>query len=354
LISGKRKTFRNKEYILIDAIDDLERSITLDTKTAEKIGFNEASQVLAEAKRRIESVIIGKAEAVELALTAFLARGHVLVEDLPGTGKTTLAKTIAKALGCDFKRIQFTPDLMPSDVTGLNYYNTKTGEFEFRPGPVLTNVLLADEINRTTPRTQSALLEAMEEKQITVDGVTRMLPQPFLVLATQNPVESEGTFPLPFAQQDRFLLKIKLGYPGRSDEAEILDKHAFGNILDLMEPVLDPDRALKVLEMTQHVYMEDSLVQYILDFVDMTRRHDAVELALSPRASISMVRAAKAWALLKGRDYCLPDDIKMLCIPVFAHRIKLKKTENYKGRQIEDFVKQLLDKIPVPLKGREQ
>jgi len=316
-------------------------------------GFNEASRLMSLIKTQIESVIIGKQEAVELALTAFLARGHVLLEDLPGTGKTTLAKTMARSLGCDFKRIQFTPDLMPSDITGMNFYNTRTGEFEFRPGPVLTNVLLADEINRTTPRTQSALLEAMEEKQVTVDGVTRPLQQPFLVLATQNPVESEGTFPLPLAQQDRFLLRIKLGYPAKTDEATILQKHVFGDPVASLAPVLSRAQVLQVQEMTQHVHLEEALVQYILDFVEATRQSEVVALALSPRASIGMVKAAKALALLKGRDYVLPDDIKLLCLPVFAHRIKLKQAEKYKGWQAEDFLNQLLTTIPLALKERQ-
>lgn len=331
-----------------------EGDLLLTGQNSADIGYNEALRLIDLVKNQIESVIIGKKDAVELAMTAFLARGHVLLEDLPGTGKTTLAKTIARSLGCDYKRIQFTPDLMPSDVTGMNYYNTRTGEFEFRPGPVLTNVLLADEINRTTPRTQSALLEAMEEKQVTVDGVTRPLRRPFLVLATQNPVETEGTFPLPIAQLDRFLLKINLGYPLKADEAIILQKHAYGDALESLKEVLNPDQVLSIQEMTQHVHLEETLVQYILDFVEITRRHEAVELALSPRASISMVRAAKAMALLKGRDYVLPDDIKLLCIPVFAHRIKLKKSENYKGLRVEDFLKQVLEKMPVSTKEYEQ
>ncbi|MFZ7103017.1 MAG: AAA family ATPase [Peptococcaceae bacterium] len=309
--------------------------------------------LINQLKKQITSVVIGKDEAVELALAAFLAQGHVLVEDMPGTGKTTLAKTIARSLGCDYNRIQFTPDLMPSDVTGMNYYNTKSGEFEFRPGPVFTNILLADEINRTTPRTQSALLEAMEEKQITVDGVTRSLERPFLVLATQNPVETEGTFILPYAQLDRFLLKIKLGYPQRSDETIILNKHAFGNILESIEPVLNPLLAAKLQESTEHVYLADSLVEYILDLVEATRKHAAIELALSPRASISMVKAAKAVALLKGREYVIPDDVRLLCIPVLAHRLKLRKQEKYKGLEADTFLRQLMEKLPLPLKERE-
>lgn len=312
-----------------------------------KDDFSRAFKLLTQVQQQIESIIIGKTGAVELTLAAFLARGHVLVEDLPGTGKTTLAKTVARCLGCDFKRIQFTPDLMPSDVTGMNYYNLKTGEFEFRPGPLATHVLLSDEINRATPRTQSALLEAMEEKQVTVDGVTRPLLRPFLVLATQNPVEMEGTFPLPAAQQDRFMLTVKLGYPERTDEAAIIDKHAFGSYLQSFKPVLNPTLAVQLQEMVEHVYLEDSLLQYILDLVEATRRDETVGLALSPRASISMVRAAKAMAMLLGRNYVLPDDLKRLAVPVFAHRLKLKKTELYKGRQAEDFLKQLLEKLPL-------
>jgi len=321
----------------------------LESGNSKQIGFKEATKLILKVQRQIEAIIIGKSEAIELALAAFLARGHVLVEDLPGTGKTTLAKTIARSLGCDFKRIQFTPDLMPSDVTGINFYNTKTGDFEFRSGPIMTNVLLADEINRATPRTQSALLEAMEEKQVTVDGVTRFLRQPFLVLATQNPIESEGTFPLPFAQQDRFMLKISLGYPERADEEIIVQKHAFGSIMESLEPVLGSKEVLQVREMTEHVHMEESLLRYILDIVEATRSHEAFELALSPRASLSMVRAAKAFALLKGRDFVLPDDIKTLCGPVFAHRLKLKKAEKYRGRQAGELVRKMMEGIPVPL-----
>ncbi len=323
-------------------------------QNTESFNFKSATRLMTRTKEQIESIIIGKTEAVELALTALLAKGHILLEDLPGTGKTTLAKTLAQTLGCDFKRIQFTPDLMPSDVTGMSFFNTKSGEFEYRSGPVVTNILLADEINRTTPRTQSALLEAMEERQVTVDSITRPLPRPFLVVATQNPIDSEGTFPLPFAQQDRFLLKIKLGYPKRSNEAIILAKHTFGNILESLEPVLDSAQVLQIQELIQSVYLEDSLVQYILDLVEATRQHESVQLALSPRASIGMVRAAKAMAFLKGRDYVLPDDIKLLIVPVFGHRLKLKKAEKYKGLHVEEFLKGLTTKVPISLKGRKE
>lgn len=305
--------------------------------------------LLNKVKTEIEGVIIGKSEAIELALTAFLAKGHVLLEDMPGTGKTTLAKTIAGTLGCSFKRIQFTPDLMPSDITGMNYYNTKTGEFEYRPGPIITNILLADEINRTTPRTQSALLEAMEEKQVTIDGHTHTLPSPFLVLATQNPIESEGTFPLPYSQQDRFLMKIKLGYPTRMDEEKIIGRHAFGNGSG-PEAVLTPDQAAMLQEAIQSVHLDQALIKYILDYIEITRMQEEIELPLSPRASLAMVRAVKARAALQGRDYVLPDDVKALAVPVFAHRLKLKKTEKYKGRQVEDYVRELTIKIPLNLK----
>lgn len=317
------------------------------------LNFEEVFELAAKVKQQVESVVIGKSEAVEQILTAFLAQGHALLEDLPGTGKTTLAKTIAGSLGVDFKRIQFTPDLMPSDIIGMNFYNTRTGDFEFRSGPVFTNVLLADEINRTTPRTQSALLEAMEEKQVTIDGVTNRLPQPFFVIATQNPVDSEGTFPLPYAQQDRFLLRIKLGYPSRADEEEIINKHTYGNCIDSLKPVLTPDQAVYIREMIQYVHMDRSLVRYILDYIEATRKHDEVELALSPRSSIAMVRAVKALAVLKGRDYVLPDDVKALCIPVFAHRLKLKKAEKYKGRRPEELIGMLMDKIPLDFRGEE-
>ncbi|NLZ39464.1 MAG: MoxR family ATPase [Firmicutes bacterium] len=306
---------------------------------------------MQDTKAQIESVIIGKSEAVQLALAAFLAKGHILLDDVPGTGKTTLAKTIAITLGCDFKRIQFTPDLMPSDITGMNFYNPQNGEFEFRPGPVLTNVLLADEINRTTPRTQSALLETMEERQITVDSITRKLPQPFLVLATQNPIDSEGTFPLPYAQRDRFLLRIKLGYPDPAEEIKIISKHAFTDTLGSLKAILNSSQLLQIQELISSVYLADELVQYILEIVAYTRNHEAVELPLSPRASIGMVRAAKALAFLQGRAYVLPDDIKVLVNPVFAHRLKLKKAEEYKGLSTDDFLQELLAKIPIPLKG---
>ncbi|NLZ92719.1 MAG: MoxR family ATPase [Firmicutes bacterium] len=302
-------------------------------------------------KEQIESVVIGKSEAVQLALAAFLAKGHILLDDVPGTGKTTLAKTIAITLGCDFKRIQFTPDLMPSDITGINFYNPQSGEFEFRPGPVLTNVLLADEINRTTPRTQSALLEAMEERQVTVDSISHKLPQPFLVLATQNPIDSEGTFPLPYAQRDRFLMTIKLGYPNLAKEADIVSKHAFTDVVGSLTTVLNSRQLLQLQELIPSIYLSDALVQYILEIVAYTRNHEAVELALSPRASIGMARASKALAFLQGRTYVLPDDIKLLVNPVFAHRLKLKKSEEYKGLCAEEFLQGLLTKIPVPLKG---
>jgi MoxR-like ATPase len=317
----------------------------------DKSAFEEAYQLIRRVRQQVESVIIGKSRAAQLALTAFLAKGHVLVEDLPGTGKTTLAKTIALSLGADFKRIQFTPDLMPSDIIGMNYYNTRSGEFTFRAGPVFTNILLADEINRTTPRTQSALLEAMEEKQVTIDGVTKPLEQPFFVMATQNPVDAGGTFPLPSAQQDRFLLKIQLGYPSREDEATIIHKHAFDNLLTRLEPVLTPEQTLFLREMPQRVHLDESLIQYILDYVEASRAHEEIELALSPRASLAMVRAAKAMALINGRDYVLPDDIKSLCVPVFAHRLILKQAEKYKGKDPETLLLSLMDRIPVRIKG---
>lgn len=311
----------------------------------------QAVALLTAVRSQIESVVIGKSQAVRLALVAYLASGHVLLEDLPGTGKTTLAKTIARTLGLGFKRIQFTPDLMPSDITGMNYYNTRSGEFVFRPGPVFTNILLADEINRTTPRTQSALLEAMEEQQVTTEGVTKPLPQPFFVMATQNPIDSEGTFPLPSAQQDRFLLKIRLGYPSRADEAEIVRRHAFASPLGALSPVLTEVQALFLRETVAGVYLDDSLVAYILDIIEATRSRDEVGLALSSRSSLAMVRAAKALALIEGRAYVLPDDIKALALPVFGHRLMLKKAEAYKGKSTEDLLCQIMAQLPLVFKG---
>lgn len=311
----------------------------------------QAFALLAAARSQIESVVIGKSQAISLALVAYLSKGHVLLEDLPGTGKTTLAKTIARTLGLGFKRIQFTPDLMPSDITGMNYYNTQSGEFIFRPGPVFTNILLADEINRTTPRTQSALLEAMEEQQVTIEGVTKPLPQPFFVIATQNPIDSEGTFPLPSAQQDRFLLKIRLGYPSRADEVEIVRRHAFSSPLEALSPILTEAQALFLRETAVKVYLDDSLVDYILDIIEATRNRDEIGLALSSRSSLAMVRAAKALALIEGRAYVLPDDIKALAVPVFGHRLMLKKAETYKGKSAEDLLQQMMGQIPLAFKG---
>ena len=324
----------------------------MSNETQTPIGLPEAYRLMVQVREQVESVIIGKPEAVQLALTAFLTRGHVLLEDMPGTGKTTLAKTLALSLGVGFKRVQFTPDLMPSDIIGMNFYNARHETFEFRPGPVFTNILLADEINRATPRTQSALLEAMEERQVTIDGVTTHLPSPFLVIATQNPVDSEGTFPLPIAQMDRFLLKIKLGYPTREDEEAIIHRHAFQPSGHKLEAVLKPDQMLSVQDMVRHVHLDHSLVQYILDYIEASRHHDEVALALSPRSSLAMVRAAKALALVKGRDFVLPDDIKALCVPVFAHRLMLKKTERYKGRHPEDFIRTLMEEIPLNVAAR--
>jgi len=321
---------------------------TENSKISERVTFEDTVSMVNELKKQIASVILGKSQEIELALTALFSRGHVLVEDLPGTGKTTLAKTISCFLGVNFTRVQFTPDLMPSDVTGMSYYNPKEGEFEFRPGPVLTNILLADEINRATPRTQSALLESMEEKQVTVDGITYNIEDPFLVLATQNPIESEGVFPLPFAQQDRFLLKIRLGYPQRCDELQIFKVHGFADKLSSLTPVLSASQVLAVQEQVKHIYMDESLAGYILDLVEATRQHEQVELALSPRASLGMLRAAKTLALLRGRDFVLPDDIKFLAIPVFSHRLKLKSAETYKVYRSEDLLQEILKETAIP------
>src|ERR1700693_2223594 len=269
----------------------------------------------------VERVIVGKHHEVRLALVALLCRGHLLIEDVPGTGKTSLAKAIARSLGCSFRRIQFTPDLLPSDVTGVSIYNQKTNEFEFRPGPIMAQVVLADEINRATPKTQSAVLEAMEERQATVDGVTRRVPKPFMVLATQNPIEYEGTFPLPEAQLDRFLVRIRLGYPSLTDEVIIMDRQQMVHPVDELEQVTDANEISRLQEAVKAIYVDPLIKQYIVSIVDSTRKHEAAYLGASPRGSLSLYRTSQALALLSGRDFVIPDDIKALASSTLSHRV---------------------------------
>ncbi len=310
----------------------------------------ESIRAAAERVRaNIGQVIDGKEEVIDLVLIAILCEGHVLVEDVPGIGKTTLTKAVARSLGCTFKRIQFTPDLMPSDITGINYYNQRLGDFQFRPGPLLAQIVLGDEINRATPRTQAALLEAMEEHQITIDGTTMPLPKPFLVLATQNPIELEGTFPLPEAELDRFLLKVRLGYPSESEEQVMLRRFEETNPLDDLEPVLSADELLAMQREVRRVQIDDSLREYVVRLCRESRTHPSVELGASPRATLALFRAARARAALAGRDFVVPDDIKGLAVPVLSHRIILSAQTRLRGRTPEAVLEEILHTVPVPV-----
>jgi MoxR-like ATPase len=297
----------------------------------------------------VSKVIVGKEDVVSLALAAIFSDGHVLLEDVPGVGKTYLAKSLARSLGCDFTRIQFTPDLLPSDVTGVSVYNQKTQEFEFRPGPVMTQVLLADEINRATPRTQAALLEAMQERQITVDGKTYPLPRPFFVLATQNPIELEGTFLLPEAQIDRFLMRLSIGYPDEDDELRILDRFQMEDPLESLEPVTDPATILEVQETVRRVMVEESVRDYIVRVARSTRENPAVALGVSPRGTLALFRTSQALAAIRGRDFVIPDDVKALVPHVLIHRIHISPQIRLRGRTPEQVVSDLVDEVPVPV-----
>ncbi len=296
----------------------------------------------------VEQVIVGKREAVELTVIGLLCQGHLLIEDVPGTGKTMLARSIARSLGCSFSRIQFTPDMLPSDVTGVSIYNQATRQFEFRPGPIMAQIVLADEINRATPKTQAALLEAMEERQITVDGVTRPLPRPFMVLATQNPIEYEGTFPLPEAQLDRFLLRIRLGYPGMEDEIRILERQQFRHPIEVLERVATVEELEAAQEAVRGVYVAPVLKRYIVDLVRRTREHPDVYLGASPRGSLTLYRAGQARAAIYGRDFVLPDDVKALALPALGHRLILGPAARMRDVSPEEILQELLDRVPVP------
>lgn len=297
----------------------------------------------------VEKVIIGKREVIELTLVALLCEGHILIEDVPGTGKTTLAKALARSLGCSFQRIQFTPDLLPSDVTGLYFFNQKTQEFEFRPGPIMAQIVLADEINRATPRTQAALLEAMQERQVSIDLETKPLPRPFLVLATQNPIELEGTFPLPEAQVDRFLMKIKLGYPSERDENEMLLRYEHEDPLETLQPVLPSETLLKFQAEVRSIRVEESVRQYLVRMTRASREHPAVELGVSPRGTMALYKTAQALAALRGRDYVIPDDIKYLAPSVLTHRIMIHPQTRLRGRTPEQVIAEIADAVPVPV-----
>ena len=312
----------------------------------------EISPVMEAADRFITNVgkvIVGKKDPIELVLVALLCEGHVLIEDVPGIGKTMLAKATAESLGCTFKRIQSTPDLLPSDITGIHYFNQKTAEFEFRPGPVMTNILLVDEINRATPRTQSCLLECMQEQQVTVDLETLPLPRPFLIIATQNPVELEGTFPLPEAQLDRFLLRVKLGYPSEDEERTILSRFRQENPLDNLTSVVEAKELLELQKLCRQVYIEDSICQYVVAITRATRTYQGIELGASPRASLGLHLASQALAAIRGRNYVIPDDVKYLAVPALAHRLIAKTETRLRGHSLEDIVNEVVSTVPVPV-----
>ncbi len=296
----------------------------------------------------VERVIIGKHAEVELTLIALLCGGHILIEDVPGVGKTSLAKAVARSIGCSFKRLQFTPDMLPSDITGVFIYNQKTNEFEFRPGPIMAQIVLADEINRATPKTQSALLEAMEERHVTVEGQTFPLPNPFLVLATQNPIEYEGTFPLPEAQLDRFLMRIELGYPRRADEMSVLETQQRAQPLDELSQAVAVSELIEMQQRTREVYVDRLVREYIVELVNATRQHPDVYLGASPRGSLALDHTAQARATLMGRDYATPDDVKYMAVPTLAHRLIVSPGAGVRNTSTNDVVLELLESVPVP------
>src|SRR6266700_2807962 len=312
----------------------------------------QSTQDLATAVQRVianvEKVIVGKGESVAFSLIAVICRGHVLIEDVPGVGKTVLTKAIARSIGCTFKRIQFTPDLLPSDVTGTSIYNQKTGNFEFRPGPIMAQIVLADEINRATPKTQSALLEAMEEGQVTVDGITYRLPEPFMVMATQNPIEYEGTFPLPEAQLDRFMMNIKLGYPKAVDEVNILDSHQHHHPLEDLAQIMTADELIIIQQQVRTIHVDVSIREYIVAIATATRSHPNIYLGVSPRGSLALFRAAQALAAMQGRGYVIPDDIKLLAKPTLTHRIIVTPAARVRSITASAVLDEILQTVPVP------
>ncbi len=334
--------------------DTMRDWIISETKPAgETVVHNfDAAAKITELQAAIETVIRGKSDTVKFALIALLARGHLLIEDVPGIGKTTLANAFARALELSFQRIQFTSDLLPSDVIGLSVYNQKNGDFEWKAGPIFSNIVLADEINRATPKTQSALLEAMAEEQVTVEGVTRRLPLPFIVIATQNPSEHHGTYPLPESQLDRFMLRLHMGYPTLEDERTILRDRERANPLDLIGKIMTHTDVIELQNMVSEVRFDEVLVDYLLQIVDATRKADALELGISPRGTLALFRSAQALAFIEGRDYCIADDIKRLVVPCFAHRIIVNSRVNalrQRTREAEQVLNEILLKVAVPI-----
>jgi len=315
------------------------------TEQLEEIRHPQLRQVL----EKVSTVIVGKRDVIVKCLVAMVSRGHLLLEDVPGVGKTMLVRALAQTLALDFRRIQFTPDLLPSDITGVSVYNQQTAQFEFRPGPIMGHLVLADEVNRTSPRTQAALLEAMEEQKVTVDGTTYALPRPFFVFATQNPVEYEGTYPLPEAQLDRFMFKLRIGYPSFEQEVAMLSRWQNGNPAERLEPVLSAEELLRIQDEVQQVAVSDGIRRYIVQLVDETRKHPGVYLGVSPRGALALMRAAQGWAYLQGRDYLLPDDVKRLVFDALAHRLILQPEARMRGVQEKEVLKNIVQSVPVPV-----
>jgi MoxR-like ATPase len=311
--------------------------------------ISRVQEVAKSIEANISKVIVGKSNVIELLLAALFSEGHVLIEDVPGLGKTMLAKSLAKSLGCSFQRVQFTPDLLPSDITGVNVFNQKSGDFEFHAGPIMAQIVLADEINRAGPRTQSALLEAMEERQVSIDGVTRSVPRPFLVIATQNPIELEGTFPLPEAQLDRFLLRLSIGYPEDDEEREVLRRFRSIDPLDQLQAVASSSDVSESIAVCRSVYVSPAIETYILALVRSTRSNAALSLGASPRASLALYHTAQSLAAIRGRSFVLPDDVQALTVPVLAHRLILSSQSRLHGRELSEVLKNVTAQVPVPV-----
>jgi MoxR-like ATPase len=330
-----------ENQLAIDSETRVKETLSVDVASVQKLSI--------KIRESIQRVIVGKSQTIDIAVLALLCRGHVLLEDVPGTGKTTLAKALAASLDCDFGRIQFTPDLVPGDVLGVNFYNASKGEFEFRPGPVFSQILLADEINRATPRTQSALLEAMQERQASIDGVTIALPEPFMVMATLNPVEMEGTFPLPEAQLDRFMVRASIGYPDRDEESAMLDRFRAGENPDAIKPTSTAADLINARAIVDKVTVNDTVRDYLLDIVQATRVSSSLRLGASPRASLALQHAAQGWAAMNGRSYVLPDDVKYLAVPVLAHRLLAETTTQLRGQATVQIITEIVNTTPVPI-----
>jgi MoxR-like ATPase len=321
----------------------------VETRNAADFGWFERQ--FSQIRSNIEQVIQGKSAEVRLALASLVAEGHLLIEDVPGVGKTMLAKALARSIDCSFRRIQFTPDLLPTDITGVNVFNQERGDFEFKPGAIFANIVLGDEINRASPKTQSALLESMEEHQVTVDGISYQLGVPFMVVATQNPIEHEGTYPLPEAQLDRFMMRLSIGYPGADAEAEILATHGTASTLDDIGAVTDASGVGRMINVARQTHAAESLQRYIVELADATRRHPDVYLGASPRAAIMLLRASRAMAASEGRDYVLPDDIKGVAVPVLHHRLIVSADAAMSGRNAETVLVEVMEDVPVPVKS---